>query len=160
MHAKSLQSCLTLCDSMDYSLPGSSVHEVLQGRILEWVALPSFRGSSRCRDWTRVSYVYLHWQVGSLPLVPPGKPLILNKDHWGIGFSPKSLQKEQLCQRVGCSLHAQLLCGNKFVFFKAIKFVGICCSNNKKLVHITRSWSDLWRVLETLLRVGQWRGEN
>ena len=52
-----------------------------------------------------------------MPLVPPGKPLILNKDHWGIGFSPKSLQKEQLCQHVGCSLHAQFLCDNKFVFF-------------------------------------------
>ena len=35
MHAKSLQSCLTLCDP----LPGSSVHEILQARILEWIAL-------------------------------------------------------------------------------------------------------------------------
>ena len=33
------QSCLTLCDPMDYSLPGSSVHEILQARILEWVAI-------------------------------------------------------------------------------------------------------------------------
>ena len=38
--AKSLQSCLTLCDSMDCSPPGSSVHGVLQARILEWVAMP------------------------------------------------------------------------------------------------------------------------
>ena len=38
--------CLTLCDPMDYSLPGSSVHGVLQARILEWVAMPSSRGSS------------------------------------------------------------------------------------------------------------------
>ena len=37
------QSCLTLCDPMDYSLPGSSVHEILQARILEWVAI-SFSG--------------------------------------------------------------------------------------------------------------------
>ena len=35
------QSCPTLCDSMDCSLPGSSVHEILQARILEWVAIPS-----------------------------------------------------------------------------------------------------------------------
>ena len=35
-HAKLLQSCLTLCDLVDYSLPGSSVHEILQARILEW----------------------------------------------------------------------------------------------------------------------------
>ena len=40
MRAKSLQSCLTLCDAMDCSLPGSSVHEILQARILEWVAMP------------------------------------------------------------------------------------------------------------------------
>ena len=35
-----VQSCLTLCDPMDYSLPGSSVHGILQARILEWVAIP------------------------------------------------------------------------------------------------------------------------
>jgi len=39
--AKSLQSCPTLCDPMDYSLPGSSVHGILQARILEWVPFPS-----------------------------------------------------------------------------------------------------------------------
>ena len=38
MHAKSLQSCPTLCDPMDSSPPGSSVHRILQARILEWVA--------------------------------------------------------------------------------------------------------------------------
>ena len=41
--AKSLQSCLTLCDPINYSLPGSSVHGILQSRILEWVAMPSSR---------------------------------------------------------------------------------------------------------------------
>ena len=49
------QSCLTLCDPMDCSLPGSSVHVIFQARILEWVAMPSFRGSSYLRDQTRVS---------------------------------------------------------------------------------------------------------
>ena len=44
--AKSLQSCLTFCDPLDCSLPGFSVYEVLQARILEWVAMPSSRGSS------------------------------------------------------------------------------------------------------------------
>ena len=39
MHAKSLQSCPTLCDPMDSSLPGSSVHGILKARILEWVAI-------------------------------------------------------------------------------------------------------------------------
>ena len=46
VHAKLLQSCLTLCDPTECSLPGSSVHEVLQARILEWVAMPSSRASS------------------------------------------------------------------------------------------------------------------
>ena len=39
------QSCLTLSDPMDYSLPGSSVHGILQARILEWAAIPFSRGS-------------------------------------------------------------------------------------------------------------------
>ena len=46
VHAKSLQSCLTLCHPMECSPPGSSVHGILQARILEWVAGPSSRGSS------------------------------------------------------------------------------------------------------------------
>ena len=41
-----VQSCLTLCDPMDCSSPGSFVHGILQARILEWVAMPSSRGSS------------------------------------------------------------------------------------------------------------------
>ena len=41
MHAKSLQSCLTLCDSMDYSPPGFTVHGILQARILKLIAFPS-----------------------------------------------------------------------------------------------------------------------
>ena len=44
------QSCPTLCDSLDCSLPGSSVLGVFQARILEWVAMPSSRGSSQPRD--------------------------------------------------------------------------------------------------------------
>ena len=55
MPAQSLQSCLTLCNPMDYSLPASFVHGILQARILEWVAMPSSRGSSRLRDRTHVS---------------------------------------------------------------------------------------------------------
>ena len=50
-----IQSCPILCDLMDCCPPGSSVHGILQARILEWVAIPSSRGSSRPRDWTQVS---------------------------------------------------------------------------------------------------------
>ena len=47
--------CPTLCDPMDSSPPGSSVHGIFQARILEWVAMSSSRGSSRPRDGTHVS---------------------------------------------------------------------------------------------------------
>ena len=48
------QSCPTLCDSMDCSLPGSSVHGILQAIVLEWIAIPFSRGSSRPGDRTWV----------------------------------------------------------------------------------------------------------
>ena len=51
------QLCLTLCDPMDCSLPGSSVHGILQARILEWVAISFSRVSSQLRDWTEVSHI-------------------------------------------------------------------------------------------------------
>ena len=53
----SAQSCPTPCDSMDCSLPSSSVHGISQARILEWVAMPSSMESSRPRDWTGVSWI-------------------------------------------------------------------------------------------------------
>ena len=57
VHAKSLQSCPTPCDAMDHSPPGSSVHGILQARILEWVAVPSSKASSRPRNETCISYI-------------------------------------------------------------------------------------------------------
>ena len=51
------QSCPTLCDPIDYSLAGSSVHGIFQARVLEWGAIAFSRGSSRPRDRTRVSRV-------------------------------------------------------------------------------------------------------
>ena len=57
IYAKSLHSCMTLCDPMDCSSLGSSAHGVLQARILEWVAMPSSSGSSRPRVRTHVSFI-------------------------------------------------------------------------------------------------------
>ena len=54
---KVTQSCPTLCDLMDCSPLGSSVHGILQARILKWVAIPFSRGSSRPRNWTQVSCI-------------------------------------------------------------------------------------------------------
>ena len=52
------QSCPTLCDPMDCSLPGSSIHGILQARILEWVAISFSRGSSQPRDRTQVFTIW------------------------------------------------------------------------------------------------------
>ena len=51
------QSCLTLCDPMDCSLTGSSVHEIFQERVLEWIAISFSRRSSWPRNRTRVSCI-------------------------------------------------------------------------------------------------------
>ena len=72
MHAKSLQSCPTLCNIMDCSLSGSSVHGILQeyssGSSCPLPGIFPTQGSNL--------YIlcFLHWQVASLPLVPPRKP--------------------------------------------------------------------------------------
>ena len=65
-----VQCCPTLCDSMDYSLPSSSVHGILQVRILEWVVISFFRESSQPRDQTGISCI----EVDSLPLSHMGSP--------------------------------------------------------------------------------------
>ena len=70
------QSCLTLCKPMHCSPPGSSVHGILQARILERVAMPSSRGSSQPRDWTQVSHIaggFLYSLILS-QAEPPRKP--------------------------------------------------------------------------------------
>ena len=61
--------CLAVCDPLDCSPPGSSVHGIPQARIVEWVAISSSRGSSSPRDRTRVSFIgrqvlYLWCQLG------------------------------------------------------------------------------------------------
>ena len=62
--AKSLQTCLTFCSPIDCSPPVSSVPGILQARILEWVTMPSFKGSTPPRDWTHVFYIsYICSQV-------------------------------------------------------------------------------------------------
>ena len=64
---KAAQSCPTLCKPMDCSLPGSTVHGILQARILEWVAIPFSRVSSQPRDGTQDSHI----TGDSLPFEPP-----------------------------------------------------------------------------------------
>ena len=61
------QSCLTLCDPIDCSPPDSSVHGILQARILEWVAIPFSRGSSQPKDQTCISYIAGRFFTTELP---------------------------------------------------------------------------------------------
>ena len=65
-----VQSCATLCEPMDYRLPVSSVHGILQATILEWVVISFSRGSSRLRDWTQVFCMtgrfFTTWVIGKI----------------------------------------------------------------------------------------------
>ena len=65
--SKIAQSCPTLCDPVDCSPPGSSVHGILQARILEWVAISFSRGSSQPRDQTHVSRIAGRCLSSNLP---------------------------------------------------------------------------------------------
>ena len=64
--------CLTLCDPMDNSPPGSSVHGIFQARVLEWFAISLFRGSSQPTDQTWIA-------GGFFTTEPPGKTFVLTK---------------------------------------------------------------------------------
>ena len=84
-------SHVRLCDPMDCILPGSSVHGVLQVKILEWVAMPSSRGSSWPRDWTHVSYiscigrqVLYHWRICQNTYMSLSKlwELVMDREAW------------------------------------------------------------------------------
>ena len=70
------QTCLTLCNPINCSMPHSSVHEIFQVRILDWVAISSSRGSSPPRI-KPASHVLPALQVDSLPLILLGSPLLL-----------------------------------------------------------------------------------
>ena len=78
------QSCSTLCDPMACSLPGSSVHEILQERVLEWIAISFSRGSSLPRDWTRVSCISC-----------TVKQILYCLSHQGSPLSPRHLLKQR-----------------------------------------------------------------
>ena len=78
MHAHLLQSCPTLFDPMDYSLPGSSVHGFPLARILQSVAMPSLQGIVATQ---RSNLHLLHWQTDSLPTEPLGEDPIKIRPH-------------------------------------------------------------------------------
>ena len=70
VHVQLLQLCLTLCDPMDCSPPGSSARGIVQARILEWIAIPSSRDLAS----PGIELESPAFQLDSLPSEPPGKP--------------------------------------------------------------------------------------
>ena len=106
--AKLLKLCLTLCDPVDCSPPGSSVHGILQARILEWVAMPSDRGSSQPGDQTCVSCIscvggrvlYHHH-----PLESPG-----GKQQGSASGAPGLPTPTSWASSAACSAVAQAVC--------------------------------------------------
>ena len=87
---KVTQSCQTPCNTMDCSLPDSSVCDILQARILEWVAMLSPpRGSSKPRDWILVSCItsrfFTVWATWAFWLLRPTNPLSL-AEIWGFQY--------------------------------------------------------------------------
>ena len=106
-----VQSCLTLCHTMDCSLSGSSIHGILQAGILEWVAISFSRRSSQPRDWTRVSCIvgrhFTIWAtrevVNMESVFSKKKNQKSTKNDWADGFWTKevqfcSFQWHQLCR--------------------------------------------------------------
>ena len=107
VRVKLLQSCLTLCDPKDYSLPGSCVHGILPARILEWVAVPSYRGSSQPRDQTCISYIscidrqalYHSRRLGSPSLKPFQGIEIIRLPTCPPAYTMKALQRGPVASR-------------------------------------------------------------
>jgi len=137
MKVKVIQWCLTLCNPMDCSLPGSPVHGIYQARILEWVAFPFSRGSSQPRDRTQVSCItggfFTIWATREVP---------------GLFFF--------LCDKVSCFLLDPLsvstwaaFCGRRLfnAHFTKMYFSILCF-----ITIVTLSWSACVGTNSVLLR--------
>ena len=93
------QSSLTLCDPMDGSLPGSSIHGIFQARILEWAAISFFRGSSQPRDQTWVSCIadrrFTVWAIREAPYTrKKGENIIRYIEKESLSWQPRAMWKQ------------------------------------------------------------------
>ena len=105
LHAQSLESCLSICNPVDCSLPDSSVHGIFQAKTLEWVAISFSRGSSQARVRTFVSYfgkrTFNHWVTQEVQLQARGWFIsFYNWDHtiYIMRVPGGSVVKESTCQ--------------------------------------------------------------
>ena len=136
VHAKSLQSCPTLCHPMNCSLPNSSVHRILQARILEWSAMPSSRGSSKPRDRTGVSYISCI-----------GRRVLYHSCHLG---SPKNgcahaQSRQPFCDPMDCSPPGSSIHG----IFQARILEWVAYSRGS-------SWPRDWTHVSCCFCIGRW----
>ena len=106
-----LQSCLTFFDSMDCSPSGSSVQVILQTRILEWLVMPSSRGSSQPRDWTQVSCIVgkLFASLSTIACKSPQSVEIFRQEYWsGLPYPPlEDLPDTGINPHLMCLLHCR-----------------------------------------------------
>ena len=143
MHPKLLQSCPTLCNPMDCSLPGSSVHGILQARIQEWVAMPSSRGIFLTQGSNSGLLCFLHWQMDSLPLVPPEKSKIIPL----IIYTANSLVKAwSIPSDVSCWMQLCMTMGHIFRWFSiyTLRYVKVLHSICQKIWK-TQQWPQDWK---------------
>ena len=122
-----VQSCLTLFDPMDYSLPGSSVHGIFEARIPDWVAISFSRRSSQPRNWTQVSRIvswcFIIWLCGSPqtvenssrdrnikpPYLPPKKSVYRLRSKLEPDMEEQTMFQIRKEVRQGCTLSPCLL---------------------------------------------------
>ena len=120
------QSCPTLCDVVNCSLLGSSVHGILQATIPEWVAVSFSRGYSWPRNWTGVSCNSVHWQLDSSITEPQGKPIsIINSGKIDIKTDITAVMAVGFVLRIKClnvTLKRGERLGRKYL---TISFIGI-----------------------------------
>ena len=128
MCAKLLQSCPILCDPMDCTLPGSSVHEIFQARIPEWGTISYVQGIFPTQGSNLHLLCLLHWQMGSLPLTPPGKPTTtFHKLSWKV--------KNTVCWPAS---------------YRRLSFLAVCVVKLNLLVPNKITSSEAWRVFHRI----------
>ena len=136
------QSCLTLCNPMDYSPPGSSVLGLLQARLLEWAAMPSSRGSSQSRDRSQVSCIagrlFTIWATREAPTLP-------NMVHYRVPSlmgHPSIIWYERSACSAFCPLHAYHVA--HFCLTDAPQTCALSCYVSFFILYYN-SWNHSWK---------------
>ena len=151
MKALVAQSCLTLCDPMDCSLPGFSVHGILQAGILKWVDIPFSRGSSQLRVWTQASYI-----AGRFFTVWPTH----NKSSKNVSWMSEGISRIYFTVSVCFNLSSfrfilnSMLC-KTFLLKNILNFLALLSSHH---THLSRPWA--WFIPTIFLCVRTWAYEH